>query len=212
MFEVLEKNGVDLAQCELDNSDEVQLVHQPTNSEFKIQELPRVNGGGFRLWLHVPDGLSGNFLAGNWDDLLEQLAEWADEVRYVTETPDLWAELRRVPEILAATGAQSSNAAFTLDERAEIARGIDEIKSLVREKFELTSEQLSAIDERLDQVKEASERLGRKDWLMMFYGAAMSVFLTDAVPPSVVQTVLATVVHGIAHLFGFGDPPSMITT
>lgn len=47
---------------------------------------------------------------------------------------------------------------------------------------------------------------------MLFYGGLVSTFMTDAVPPSVIQAALTTVVHGIAHLFGFGDPPAMIMT
>jgi hypothetical protein len=138
---------------------------------------------------------------------------WAAEIRYVTETTDLWAELKRVPEILAAAqAAEVSNQPFTADEQTEISRRLGEIKQLVREKFELTDDQLSAMDHTLDEVEGASKRLGRKDWLLMFYGAMMSVFLTDAVPPTVIQTALSTVVHGIAHLFGIGLPPSMITT
>lgn len=46
---------------------------------------------------------------------------------------------------------------------------------------------------------------------MMFYGGVMSTLMTDAVPPSVIQTVLTTVVHGIAHIFGIGGPPPVIT-
>ena len=34
---------------------------------------------------------------------------------------------------------------------------------------------------------------------MMFYGAVMSTFMTAAVPPTVIQTVLTAMVHGIAH-------------
>ena len=47
---------------------------------------------------------------------------------------------------------------------------------------------------------------------MLLYGGLVGTFMTDAVPPSVIQTVLAAVVHGITHLFGLGGPPSMITT
>ena len=146
-------------------------------------------------------------------DGLHAFDNWVDEILYLTETPDFWAELQRAPEILAAAqAAEGSNAPFTPAEQAEISRELDEIKKLVRERFELTSEQSSAMDERLDDIKEASERLRRKDWLMLLYGGLISTFLTDAVPSGVIQTVLVTVVHGIAHLFGVGDPPSMITT
>ena len=67
---------------------------------------------------------------------------------------------------------------------------MDEIKELVRKPFELTANQLAAIDQRLNDAEEASKRLGRKDWVMMFYGAVMSTFITDSVLVSVVQIVL----------------------
>ena len=57
----------------------------------------------------------------------------------------------------------------------------------MRELFELSADQLHAIDQRVDELKEASERLGRKDWLMIFYGSLVSTFITAAVPPGVIQ-------------------------
>jgi hypothetical protein len=102
----------------------------------------------------------------------------------------------------ASQAADAINAPFTPDEQSEISRELDEIKKLVRERFELTNEQLATIVQRLDHAEEASKRLGRKDWTMMFYGAVVSMFITDAVPTTVIQTVLSTAVHGIAHIFG----------
>ena len=151
--------------------------------------------------------------AADWNQVIECLAAWAQEVKYETDTPDFWTELRQVPEILAtAQAANASNAPFTPDEQAEIAHRLDEIKQLVREQFELSADQLDAIDQKVDELKEASERLGRKDWLMILYGSLVSTFVTGAVPSGVIQTVLTTVVHGIAHIFGFGGPPPIIST
>jgi uncharacterized membrane protein YraQ (UPF0718 family) len=119
--------------------------------------------------------------------------------------------LQQVPEVVAAAqAADASNEPFTSDEQAEIGRRLDEVKQLVRDQFELTPEQLAALDQRLDDAKEAAKRLGRKDWAMLFYGAVISTGLTDAVPPHVIQTVLSTVLHGIAHIFGIGGLPPMI--
>lgn len=144
---------------------------------------------------------------------MENLAEWAKEVRYETDTPDLWVELQRVPEILTAVqDAHAINAPFTTAEQAQISNHLDEIKHLVREQYELTDDQLAAIDQRLDQADEASKRLGRRDWAMMFYGGVMSTLMTDAVPPGVIQTVLTIVLHGIGHMLGFGGPPPIIST
>jgi len=212
IFDALQTQGVDPRDCELaafeltaDNWPHVVIRHAPTNSMFELSLEPT----RYRFKWHVRDGpISG---AGNaskdWDDVLEQLGYWAEEVQYVARTPDFWKEM-----LAAAQQPEASNAPFTPDEQAEISRRLDEIKQLVRENFDLTSEQLIAVEQRLDDAEEASKRLGRKDWMLMFYGAVMSTFITDAVPPGVIQTVVTTVLHGIAHLFGSGGPPPMIST
>jgi hypothetical protein len=151
------------------------------------------------------DGLS-------WYRLKERVEAWLREVRTDLEMPDRWAELKQVAAVLGTAQSDgASNAPFTADEQAEISRQLDEIKNIVRANFELTSEQFAVIDKRLDEAKEASERVGRKDWVLIFYGAVMSTLMTDAVPPGVIQTVLATMVHGIAHIFGLGGPSPIIT-
>jgi hypothetical protein len=59
-------------------------------------------------------------------------------------------------------------------------------------------------------VNKASERVGRKDWLMMLYGAAFGMIVYDMVPPNIVQSLLTIVIHRIAHIFGLsGLPPSI---
>jgi len=143
--------------------------------------------------------------------VLEQLGHWAREVSYVADTPDLWAELKQVPAVLrAGQSAQVSNAPFTADEQAEISRRLDDVKQLVRERFELTDDQLAAIDQRLNDAEEAAKHSDRKTWLYTFYGAVMSTFMTDEIPPHAVQTIVTTVLHGIGHLFGFGGPAPII--
>jgi predicted Zn-dependent protease with MMP-like domain len=101
----------------------------------------------------------------------------------------------------------SDNAPFTAEQQAEIASRIDEVKALVRETFELEVGQLEGIDQKLEEIKEASTRVGRKDWRIMLYGAAFGMILTDAIQPGVVQSILEMVVHGVAHIFGLGAPP-----
>jgi hypothetical protein len=82
----------------------------------------------------------------------------------------------------------------------------------VRERFDLTDDQLAALEQRLDDAGEASNQLGRRDWVMTFYGAVMSTGIADAVPPSAIHMALSTVVHGIAHIFGIGGPAPVVTT
>jgi hypothetical protein len=215
MFETLRRYDIDPADCEftedrdLDYS-QVELVHRPTGSIVSIVRLHDA-GLGYRADMWVGDVNYFHCESGAWHDVLDALEMWTEEITCERD-PDLWAELQQVPNVLAASqAADATNAPFTSDEQAEIACQLDEVRQLMREKFELTTAQLAAVDQRLDEAKEASQRLGRRDWIMLFYGAVISTGMTDAVPPSVIQTVLSTVVHGIAHIFGFGGPPPVIT-
>ena len=63
------------------------------------------------------------------------------------------------------------------------------------------------MDARLGQAEQASRRLGRKDWLMLFNGAVFSLILTDLITPQTAQQVIMLTVHGLGHLFGIGAPP-----
>ena len=225
IFEVLQAKGVDPAHCELTTSGQtplgertlVEIRHVPTNSIFELAENRGWDGrsGKPTFRWNIQDGpISGGWHQyTDWEDVLSQLQHWAGEVKYVAAVPDLWEGLQRAPEILAAVHRpEIRSSPFTPNEQAEIASRIDEVKQLVRSQFQLTSEQLATIDDRLDYSKEASKHTDRKAWLYTFYGAVMSTFMTDEIPPHVIETVVTTVLHGIAHIFGIGGPPPIIST
>jgi hypothetical protein len=240
LFEMLATKGIDPADCELTDLGEEEreallkkvalgpippkdgghLYHLLSKSEFYFRSPPwgedypdrRFEGSdAYAVRWFVEHGPLIRIPCEHWADVLVQFGQWADEVRYIADTPDLWEELKRAPEILAATqAADASNAPFTADEQEEIGRRLDETKQLVRQQLELTGDQLAAVDQKLDELKEASKRLGRKDWATILIGGLVSTGMTDAVPPSVIQTVLSTVLHGLAHLFGIGGLPPII--
>ena len=91
---------------------------------------------------------------------------WANEVKKLEELPDLWEErsnARRVVTEMQRDGAD--NAPFTPDEQKQIAAQLQEIKKQLRERFELSNEQIEQIDQQLDKAAEArglSETLQRK--------------------------------------------------
>jgi hypothetical protein len=117
--------------------------------------------------------------------------------------------LERQWDILAAAqSADGGNAPFTPDERAEISIGVDQVKDTVRqENPELTAEQMATIEQALDEIKEATTRVGRKDLAMMINGAMFGLIVNGLVPPQVVQSIFHMLTTGIGHLFGIGGPP-----
>jgi hypothetical protein len=105
----------------------------------------------------------------------------------------------------------SGNRPFTEDEQRQVAAQLQEVKKRVKEEFDLTPEQQAHIDEGLDLAAEASKRLGRKDWRLLFYGTILNLIVTDAIPPGVAQHILVIVIHTLVHLFtGAGGPPQIL--
>jgi hypothetical protein len=215
IFEALQTKGVDPARCRLivkRKALAVEILHEPTGSWFQF--ILNTNRYSFVWRVQDGPGAASENRTREWGDVLDQLEYWAGEVHYVTETPDFWAELQQVPEILAAAQSDdASNAPFAPDEQAEISTRIDQVKGVVRREHpELMAEQLAAIEQGLDVVKEATTRVGRKDWVTLANGALLSLVVNDLVPPHVVQGVFNMLITGIGHLFGIGGPPTMIST
>jgi hypothetical protein len=213
IFKALEAGGVNPADCEYFPFETfwIEIRHVPTDSLLKLvlsPEWPGARAPQYHVNWNVHEGPHLDRVSKDWADVLEEINHWAQEVQYVADTPDFWKELKPAPEILAAVQqGEASNEPFTPGEQAEIARRLDEVKQLVRNQFELTSEQFAVVDQRLDDAKEASKHTDRKTWLYMFYGAVMSTFMTDEIPPHVIQSIVTTVLQGIGHIFGIGGPP-----
>ncbi len=104
-------------------------------------------------------------------------------------------------------GRAAGNTPFTPAESAEIAKQLRAIRQSVRMNYQLSADQLSAIDQRMQEAEDASRRLGRKDWKSVFYGGVFSMIINDAIPPDVAQHIFTGVLHGISHLLGVGVPP-----
>jgi predicted Zn-dependent protease with MMP-like domain len=84
---------------------------------------------------------------------------------------------------------------------------LKQIRDYITTARELTAEQISDLDAKLDHAEEASKRLGRKDWITLFNGAVFSLILTDTITPDTAQHIILMALHGIGHLFGIGGPP-----
>lgn len=207
LFDALADGGLDPADCDLDPGETrqtIMITHRSTDSLF-VAYGQKV---GFLIDWAVTDGPARRQEKRvAWRDVLDEAEDWAREVGYVATTPDRWEEVRRLPRMLADE-ADDSNAPFTADEQATIALQLAEIRQLLRQQPDLTSEQLASIEQRLDHAEQASTRLGRKDWLLILYGGLVSMVMANAVPSAVIQSVMVTVAHGIGHLFG-GPPPTI---
>lgn len=154
---------------------------------------------------HLGSGLIASF---SWDVVRDMVETWARKIIEKREayalTPDLWLELRQSKTLLTAPHV---NTAFTESQQAQITSQIQQVKAFIKNTYELTGEQIAEVEERLDQVEQASRRMGRKDWLMLFNGAVFSLIVSGFIPPQAAQHILLMTLHGLGHLFGVGGAP-----
>ena len=143
--------------------------------------------------------------AYSWPTHLERFTRWVVAVKDDMETPDLWAELSRQTELVAGASDDSlENTPFTPDERAEIARQLNELRQRAKAEYCLSETQAEDLDSKLDYLLDAADRLGRKDWLNACIGALVGYFLAAALSPDASRQILLKVLNGIAGFFGHG--------
>ncbi len=144
-----------------------------------------------------------------WEQVVPVVGKWAlavaEESREYEATPDLWAEFKRGRQLFSAP---SENTPFSAAERERIFVQIQQIKVFITDTYELSADQLSEVNKRLDKIEESSSRLDRNDWLMAGTGAVFSLILSDLIPPQAAQHILMLIISGLGHLFGLGGPPA----
>lgn len=105
---------------------------------------------------------------------------------------------------------EKANTPFTRDEQGQIAAQVLAIKRQLAEQFELSSEQIAQVDEKLDEVAEAGTRMARKDWLVYFLGTVTALIITATVTAGVGEHIFTMVIHALGHLFTGGSAPPQI--
>ena len=114
------------------------------------------------------------------------------------ETSDDWDGLARD---LRAALETTRDTPFTRDEQKVVRSALhfahEEIMRLSRVNYE----QLALIKSLSEQLSRSSERISRKDWLIMSIGAGAALVIAGVVPSAVLLPIGAKAFHAIAHLF-----------
>lgn len=232
LFETILASGLDPADFGIGGFISDRVVHKPAGSAFWYQPYTPPGRGSlfsaggrktgepvpprphFKFKFRVTDGPSCEWTpCASTDELWRHITNWLGEIKYVSETSDPWADLGAARQLVTETDEREiANVPFSAEERAAIAVRIDSVKAQVRDNPELTAEQISGIEEKLDELVEASNRVGKKDWRVMLYGTAFGMIVSDTVPPHVVQGIITSVITGLGHIFGLGGMPSLPPT
>jgi hypothetical protein len=229
LFRAVTNGGLAPTSCEV-HADPTGLwiAHSATGSRFdydpeahKSRTTPRTRISPARVAAEAGAPWQGTWRTGTdpargwitteqdrWHGLVENVRQWAKAVVEWQEAPDLWEQIASTPE-LAAVEQAASNELFTQDEQAELAVGLDQVMARLDEMSErqaLTAAQVAAVMATVGELKDASKRLGKKDWTLVLIGQAVTL----SVPQSVAQGIFAMILHAIGHVLGMpGLPPAL---
>src|SRR5260370_5745243 len=121
IFETLSANGLAPESCALQDPASravtvASIRHEVSGSSFTLWP-DRDQAGKYGASTSVGSADFGRCSAYGWDQLMDKLASWTQEVRYQSDAPDLWAEFKQMPDIPTAAGGEASNALFTSAEQ-----------------------------------------------------------------------------------------------
>lgn len=95
-----------------------------------------------------------------------------------------------------------NNTPFTPEEAERISQSIDTIKNDLLEQALLQPDQLDLISRKLDEIQEASKRLGRKDWINYAAGMITSVCVSAAFSQETTKSIFVSLNAAFTWLFG----------
>jgi hypothetical protein len=196
-----------------DSSWYAMIEHPSSESFLKIYRIRKIYRPDPEFFLHlkVGDEPDQKLISPGWPEMLGSIATWASEVKDYADTPDLWNDMRAQRELFAGPSMASlGNTPLTAAEQAVISAQLREIKNYVKENVSLTSKQFKQVQASFDEAEAASHRLGRKDWLLLFLGTTVTLYVTDLVSATAVQHITAMALQGVGHLFGIGGGPPAI--
>lgn len=210
IYQAITENRLDPAECNLSETDTSLTIIHDSGSTFGIV----VNVGpkpSYTARAAVVDGSKRTYTTElDIQYLLGPIGEWAYEVYMTSRTPDYWEEIRRSRESIAIIRREDfDNTPFTSEEQRQIEAQFHEVRNqLVR--LSLSVERVSEIEEKLDELVEASHHLGRKDWLIILITTISPLAIGDVLTPGVARHIFTMIINGLIHLFG-GGPPQLLS-
>ncbi len=128
----------------------------------------------------------------NWGEMLSRVDKWLTELRRELDAPDLWNQYKQQKQFATSVvRSQPNNSMFTEPERKRIAEAVEEVKVQLHSMHAWNAQEAAIIDRQFSHLEEALERVGRKDWLLLFYGGIMSVLINLAVTPEQGDRIMA---------------------
>jgi hypothetical protein len=102
---------------------------------------------------------------------------------------------------VSASVDEGENTRFTKEEILRIKGSIDKIKLELSVQPDIPPNQYERLAKQLDEISAASERIGRKDWVMFVVGTLSSIATNTYLPAEIVKPFVASVQANLGWIF-----------
>lgn len=144
--------------------------------------------------LHTGDALLYETPTGTYD--IRVLSQNGIEVRFLV------TQLSPNPSIAGSfSSADPSNTQFSAEELKKITLSLEGVKAKISSLPKIQPEQIVLIYKKLDEINDAANRLGRKDWINYAAGAITSTCASAAFAPDVTKNVFLSLNAAFSWLF-----------
>jgi len=96
----------------------------------------------------------------------------------------------------------TANNPFTSSEVARIRKSLEPVHDAVRQRKDLTPEQVDYVSRKLDEIVDAASRVGRRDWINLAVGTLTNVVVGAAVGSNAAKFLFQSVGQALGWLLG----------
>ncbi len=206
-------NRYGFSEPDFDVQPAFKLVHKLTEESFDFQ-YALSHDGAFVVHYSRPGTLGFSSTAAiGFVQAIEHLNQWCAQLRdylkriaATSNLPDLFVSASSKDSAMQALALEESveNSPFSTGERGLIVLNLELLADHIKKDRELTTEQFQILDRQMKYLTEASARLGRKDWLNIFFNILVSFAIAGVFAPDRVNEMIR---YGAA-LFQFLLNPS----
>ncbi|MDP4226999.1 MAG: hypothetical protein Q8907_10095 [Bacteroidota bacterium] len=189
IFNYLSTIGLGVERFELkDDNCQTEIILKDSPLKFIIGTSPEsYNWLDYQFVAFSPDfTLSNKFPETNWDDFKSVFDGFKNWIKYHVEeyiediqTDDLWSEYNKGNKTLSFREIEFKNQEnFSLDEKAQIKLAINDLKQLIHKSLETTEEEQILINNRLEYLIDAVNRLNKFDWKSVAISTIINISIT----------------------------------
>ena len=156
------------------------ILHISTGSFFKFDFK---EGKHFCVFSPGKEKQKESIFSGSWELQISYINKWLSYLKREIASPNLWETISQQILLKSDIDKIHSNDLFTNEEINKIQSSIGEIKEYVLATYNLTDSNKVFLENKLNYLIDSSNRLGRKDWIIILIGIITNIVMSLSFSP-----------------------------